>query len=152
MSGPRAGVQQCAYLGSESIRHAQGEHRREKAAIAAHICGAVVRDDRRGQSRNGVAQSVVSDAAFRAHLDGVAMTGRERPAAGGRAWQVSGSRFGGTSVKQGDASETRHVRRVLHNGRPERRRVQAGLTDGGGIEIVGGLQAGEQVIIGRSAS
>jgi len=77
---------------------------------------------------------------------------RERSATAGRAWQASGSRFGTTGVKQGNASETRQVRWVLHNERPERRRVQAGLTDGDRTEIVTGLQAGEQVIIGRAVS
>jgi HlyD family secretion protein len=96
---------------------------------------------------------VVPNAAFRVHLDGTAMASGERPVTTDRpspGGPASTLLVGTTGAKQGDAREARQVLWVLHDGRPERRQVQVGLTDGDRTEIVVGLQAGEQVIIGRT--
>ena len=98
---------------------------------------------------------VVPNAAFRVHLDDAPMTGGGRPATAGRAspgGPASTLLTGTAGATQGDALEARQLLWSLQDGRPERRRVQVGLTDGYRTEIVTGLQAGEQVIIGRAAS
>lgn len=48
-------------------------------------------------------------------------------------------------------SDGRHVVQVLRNGQPEERAVQAGVRDSLHVQIVQGLQAGEQVVLQEAA-
>ena len=98
---------------------------------------------------------VVPNAAFRIHLDGASAVGGQQPGTAGRGslgTPAPGPPLGSADGKHGDAAEPRQLLWVLREGRPEQRRVQVGLTDGARTEIVAGLQAGEQVIVGRAAS
>lgn len=49
-------------------------------------------------------------------------------------------------------SDGRHVVQVLRNGQPEERAVQAGVRDSRHVQIVQGLQAGEQVVLQEAAA
>ena len=98
---------------------------------------------------------VVPNVAFRIHLYGAGVVSGQRPGtAGQRALgaQVSGSVIGTGDANRGEAQDTRQSPWILREGHPEQRGVQVGLTDGERTEIVAGLRAGEQVIIGRTAS
>lgn len=98
---------------------------------------------------------VIPNVAFRIRLDGAgAVSGQRRGTAAQSALgaQVSGSVSGTADANRGEAQDTHQSLWILREGHPEQRGVQVGLTDGERTEIVAGVQAGEQVIIGRAAS
>jgi HlyD family secretion protein len=66
----------------------------------------------------------------------------------------TGMRGGGRGGGQGGAGRSEGGRTlwVLENGAPQRVRVTTGATNGSMIEIVSGLEEGQQVITGQAAS